>query len=112
MFGAKKLDKDESFEVDGKGLREHQAQGIIMEFSNLLMQRFDVLKQGIWDGDSSTIFFPEKLMQIPRSFDFIPTGDEGVNEAVNEALDKADELRQMFRDTMMKLKNESVESKR
>ena len=57
MFGAKKLDKDESFEVDGKGLREHQAQGIIMEFSNLLMQRFDVLKQGIWDGDSSTIFF-------------------------------------------------------
>ena len=61
------------------------------------MQRFDVLKQGLWDGDSSTIFFPEKLMRIPKSFDFIPMGDSGITQAVNDALDKADDLRQMIR---------------
>ena len=56
-----------------------------------------MLKQGLWDGDSSTIFFPEKLMRVPKSFDFIPMGDAGITQAVNDALDKADDLRQMIR---------------
>ena len=32
-------------------------------------------------------------MQVPKSFDFIPIDDENVAEALNEALDKADDLR-------------------
>ena len=67
------------------------------------MKRFDVLKQGIWDGDSSTIFIPDRLMLIPKHFDFIPIEAAGVKEALNDALDKADDLRQMFRDTIQKL---------
>lgn len=47
-------------------LRENQAEGIVVELSDLLMKRFDVLRQGLWDGDSSTIFISEKLMQVPK----------------------------------------------
>ena len=108
--GNRSVDLNDS--LYGNGLRENQAQGIIIELSNLLMQRFDVLKQGIWDGDSSTIFFPDKLMKVPKSFDFIPMGDAGVTQSVNEALDKSDEVRQMFRETMHKLQSESNEAKR
>ena len=51
-------------------------------------------------------------MSIPKSFDFIPIQAAGVTEAVNDALDKADDLRQMFRDTFLKLKNDAKEVKR
>ena len=51
-------------------------------------------------------------MSIPKSFDFIPIQAAGVTEAVNDALDKADDLRQMFRDTFDKLKNDAKEVKR
>lgn len=47
-------------------LRENQAEGIVIELTDLLMKRFDVLRQGLWDGDSSTIFISEKLMQVPK----------------------------------------------
>lgn len=65
-----------------------------------MMRRFDVLKQGLWDGDSSTIFFQDKLMDIPKHYDFIPMESPGVMEAVNEALDKADELKTIFRNAL------------
>jgi len=42
------------------------------------MERFDVLKQGLWDGDSSTVFSMEKLMRVPKHYDFIPMADSGV----------------------------------
>lgn len=83
-----------------------------MELTSLLMQRFDVLKQGLWDGDSSTIFIPERLMQVPKSFDFIPMEDEGVSAAVRDALDQVDDLRTMFRDTLTNLKSEANDSKK
>ena len=83
-----------------------------MELTSLLMQRFDVLKQGLWDGDSSTIFIPERLMQVPKSFDFIPMEDEGVSAAVKDALDQVDDLRTMFRDTLTNLKSEANDSKK
>lgn len=83
-----------------------------MELTSLLMQRFDVLKQGLWDGDSSTIFIPERLMQVPKSFDFIPMEDEGVSAAVKDALDQVDDLRAMFRDTLTNLKSEANDSKK
>ncbi len=63
----------------GNTLRESQAQGIVIELSQLLMQRFDVLRQGLWDGDSATIFIPDRLMRVPKSFDFIPMDDLGVS---------------------------------
>lgn len=51
-------------------------------------------------------------MSIPKSFDFIPIEAPGMTDAVNDALDKADELRQMFRETIQKLKDEASEAKR
>lgn len=51
-------------------------------------------------------------MAVPKHFDFIPIDANGVTEAVNDALDKADELRHMFRDTISKLKGDAVEAKR
>ena len=76
------------------------------------MQRFDVLRQGLWDGDSATIFIPDRLMRVPKSFDFIPMDDLGVSQAVNDALDEADELRAMFRETTTRLKSEANEATR
>ena len=48
------------------------------ELSNLLMQRFDLVKQALWDGDSTTVFYPEQLLQIPKRCDFIPIEDATV----------------------------------
>jgi len=57
--GASKLDLSLTGDTAGAGgLRHGQAEGIVMEFTALLMQRFDVIRQGLWDGDSSTIFIP------------------------------------------------------
>ena len=51
-------------------------------------------------------------MQVPKAFDFIPMDDQGVSDAVKNALDKADELRRMFRDSITVLKSESTEAKK
>ena len=51
-------------------------------------------------------------MRIPKSFDFIPMGDAGITQAVNDALDKADELRQMVRVKMQRMEGETTEAKR
>jgi len=51
----------------------------VVELTALLMQRFDVVRQGLWDKDSSTIFISEKLMKVPKTFDFIPIDDAGVS---------------------------------
>lgn len=51
-------------------------------------------------------------MRVPKSFDFIPMGDLGVSQAVNDALDEADDLRAMFRETTTRLRSETNEATR
>ena len=52
-------------------------------------------------------------MSIPKSFYLIPIQvAAGVTEAVNDDLDKANDLRRMFRDTFEKLKHDAKEVKR
>ena len=52
-------------------------------------------------------------MSIPKSFYFIPIQTAtGVIEALKDAMDKADDLRQMFWDTFVNLKHDAKKVRR
>ena len=95
-----------------QSLRENQAAGIVAELSNLLMQRFDLVKQALWDGDSATVFYPERMLKIPKKCDFIPIEDPTVLQSVNNALDQVEQFRTLLRESIQKLKNESLQYKK
>ena len=76
------------------------------------MQRFDLVKQALWDGDSATVFYPEQLLQVPKKCDFIPIEDATVLQSVNHALDEVEQFRTLLRESIQKLKNESLSYKK
>ena len=43
-----------------------------------MLARFDMMKQSLWDEDSSTCFYSEKLLQVPRKMKFIPIAEPKV----------------------------------
>ena len=85
-------------------LRETQAHEIILKTSNLLWSTLRRAEVEHFGWRSSTIFLPERLMSIHKSFHFLPIQAAGVTEAVSDALEKADDKRQMFWDAFSKLK--------
>ena len=101
-----------NYQSQNVNLRENQAAGIVAELSNLLMQRFDLVKQALWDGDSATVFYPEHMLQVPKKCDFIPIEDATVAQSVNNALDQVESFRTLLRESIQKLKNESLQYKK
>ena len=74
------------------------------------MQRFDLVKQSMYD--STTVFYPESLLQVPKKCDFIPIEDTTVLQSVNNALDQVEQFRTLLRENIHKLKNESLSYKK
>ena len=64
-----------------------EAAGMVTETCNLMLARFDMMKQSLWDEDSSTCFYSEKLMQVPKKMKYIPIEDNKVHTALTSGLD-------------------------
>jgi len=69
-------------DADEMRLPKVDSVGLVSELSNLFMQRFDLIKQSLWDGDNSTIFF-NTSMSVPKKYEYIPIEHPKVNEALN-----------------------------
>lgn len=67
-----------------------EASGIVAETVNLLLSRFDMMKQSLWDEDSSTCFYSETLLQVPKKMKFIPVADPQVHSQLSDGLDQID----------------------
>lgn len=51
------------------------AVGIVTETCNFMLARFDMIKQSLWDEDSSTCFYSEKMLHVPKKMKHIPVGE-------------------------------------
>jgi hypothetical protein len=63
------------------------AAGIVTETCNFMLARFDMMKQSLWDEDSSTCFYSEKMLHVPKKMKFIPVADTKVHSALSNGLD-------------------------
>ena len=75
----------------------------------MLIQRLDMIKQSLWDVDSSTCFYSNDILSIPKTFEFIPIEDSEVSKALTKGLDQIEHIRVLFKDSLDK-KNKELET--
>lgn len=61
-----------------------------------------MIKQSLIDEDSSTCFYQDTMLSVPKSCEYIPLEDEDVREVINQSLDKVNEFRSLIRDSIMR----------
>ena len=65
-----------------------------------------MIKQTLIDGDSSTCFYQDSMLTVPKKCEFIPIEDLTVISVVNNALDQTNQLRTLMRKKLQQREDE------